>query len=205
MSGPGVRAVGDTALLLELPDNRAVHAAARVVREQFGDQLAEVVPGHQTLLLVWGDGSARIAPAEIAALPVQSEPVTPEETATIATRYDGADLEGVAATLGMSSEAVVELHTATAYTVAFMGFSPGFPYLVAPQGSRLLDLPRLETPRTEVPAGSVAVAAGYCGIYPYGSPGGWNLLGHTDVVLFDAEREQPALLTPGTRVKFEAV
>ncbi len=205
MSGPHVRAVGDTALLLELPDNGAVHAVARVVREQFGEQLAEVVPGHQTLLLVWRDGGARVAEAEIAALPVESEPVTPGETVTIATRYDGADLEGVAATLGMSREAVVELHSATAYTVAFMGFSPGFPYLVAPEGSPLLELPRLATPRTEVPAGSVAVAAGYCGIYPHSSPGGWNLLGHTDVVLFDAGREQPALLTPATRVKFEAV
>jgi 5-oxoprolinase (ATP-hydrolysing) subunit B len=205
VSGPHIRAVGDTALLLELPDNRTVHAAARVVRAQFGDRLAEVVPGHQTLLLVWRDGSTRVARAEIAALPVQSEQVTPGEAVTIATRYDGADLEDVAATLGMSREAVVELHSATAYTVAFMGFSPGFPYLVAPEGSRLLDLPRLATPRTEVPPGSVAVAAGYCGIYPYGSPGGWNLLGRTDVVLFDAERERPALLTPGTGVKFEAV
>ena len=70
---------------------------------------------------------------------------------------------------------------------------------------RLLELPRLGTPRTEVPAGSVAVAAGYCGIYPRSSPGGWNLLGRTDVVLFDAERDPPALLEPGTRVRFEPV
>jgi allophanate hydrolase subunit 1 len=69
----------------------------------------------------------------------------------------------------------------------------------------LLELPRLETPRTEVPAGSVAVAAGYCGIYPRGSPGGWNLLGRTEAVLFDAAREPPALLEPGTRVRFEPV
>ncbi len=96
------------------------------------------------------------------------------------------------------------------YTVAFMGFSPGFPYLDC-RSRRLaselplLELPRLDTPRTEVPAGSVAVAAGYCGIYPRRSPGGWNLLGRTDVVLFDAERDPPALLEPGTRVRFEPV
>ncbi len=202
MSGPHVRPVGDTALLLELPDNAAVHGAARAVREQFGDHLAEAVPGQQTLLLVWRDPSARVAQAEIAALSVQSVQLTPGEPVTIPARYDGADLDGVATTLDMSREAVVELHTATAYTVAFMGFSPGFPYLVAAEGSRLLELPRLETPRTEVPAGSVAVAAGYCGIYPRSSPGGWNLLGHTDAVLFDAQRDPPALLAPGTAVRF---
>lgn len=128
----------------------------------------------------------------------------------ISVDYDGADLEAVAARLGLSREAVVELHSGAAYTCAFMGFSPGFPYLIAEQdaaldASALLELPRLETPRTVVPAGSVAVAAGYCGIYPRSSPGGWNLLGHTDVALFDVEREPPAWLEPGARVRFEPV
>jgi KipI family sensor histidine kinase inhibitor len=88
-----------------------------------------------------------------------------------------------------------------------MGFSPGFPYLVVEgrdEASRLLELPRLATPRIDVPVGAVAVAAGYCGIYPRSSPGGWNLLGRTDVVLFDPERKAPALLEPGARVRFEA-
>ena len=128
-------------------------------------------------------------------------------------RYDGADLDAVAATLDVSTEALVELHCGATYTVAFMGFSPGFPYLIAEGGvegvggavERLLALPRLETPRTEVLAGSVAVAAGYCGIYPRSSPGGWNLLGRTEVVLFDVRREPPALLEPGTRVRFESI
>jgi KipI family sensor histidine kinase inhibitor len=124
---------------------------------------------------------------------------------TIPVRYDGADLEAVAVALNVDVEAVVELHSATEYTVAFVGFSPGFPYLVAPERMGLLELPRLATPRTEVPVGSVAVAAGYCGIYPRSTPGGWNLLGRTDVVLFDAERAAPALLEPGARVRFEAV
>jgi len=97
---------------------------------------------------------------------------------------------------------VVELHTAPEYTVAFVGFMPGFPYLVG--GDRLLELPRLEVPRTEVPAGTVAVAAGYCGIYPRAAPGGWNLLGSTAVELFDPDRDPPALLTPGMRVRFVA-
>jgi KipI family sensor histidine kinase inhibitor len=123
--------------------------------------------------------------------------------------YSGADLETVAATLGLSTAAVVELHRNATYTVAFMGFAPGFPYLVADEAARgvlpLLELPRLATPRTDVPAGSVAVAAGYCGLYPRSSPGGWNLLGRTDAVLFDATREPPALLEPGMRVRFEPV
>jgi KipI family sensor histidine kinase inhibitor len=123
--------------------------------------------------------------------------------------YDGADLDVVAAKLALSQEAVVELHSGAEYVVAFMGFSPGFPYLIAGEATEvaasLLNLPRLGTPRTEVPAGSVAVAAGYCGIYPHSSPGGWSLLGRTDVVLFDADRDPPALLEPGTRVRFEPV
>ena len=205
MSGPQIRVVGDHAELLELPDNAAVHVAARQARRRYGDRLQDVVPGHETLLLVWRDGSTRVSAADLTALAVQSEQMTPGLPVTVPTRYDGADLDGVATTLGMSCEAVVELHIRTAYAVAFIGFSPGFPYLVAPQGSRLLELPRLATPRTEVPAGSVAVAAGYCGIYPHRSPGGWNLLGHTDLVLFDAARERPSLLTPGTLVQFEAI
>ncbi|MDE3130850.1 MAG: carboxyltransferase domain-containing protein, partial [Acidobacteriota bacterium] len=133
----------------------------------------------------------------------------PRPVVTIPVEYDGSDLEEVAEKLATSSEAVVELHSGAEYTVAFMGFSPGFPYLIADETAQgvlpLLELPRLETPRTEVPAGSVAVAAGYCGIYPRSSPGGWNLLGRTDVTLFDAERDPPALLEPGTRVRFEPV
>ena len=133
---------------------------------------------------------------------------------TIPVTYDGADLEAVAATLALSKAAVVKLHSEADYVVAFTGFAPGFPYLRATGRAResdaggvqrLLELPRRVTPRTEVPAGSVAVAAGYCGLYPRSSPGGWNLLGRTNVVLFDVTREQPALLEPGMRVRFEPV
>ena len=206
-----MRQVGDRALLFELPDNASVHVAARLAREHLGDQLAEVVPGDRTLLLVWPDGSVISDISELALERASSEisddDANHPEVKVIPTRYDGADLEMVAARLALGQDAVVELHTGAEYTVAFMGFAPGFPYLIAePQHEavRLLELPRLATPRTQVPAGSVAVAAGYCGIYPRGSPGGWNLLGHTDVVLFDAERQPPALLEPGTRVRFEA-
>lgn len=200
-----MRPVGDRATLLELADNAAAHAAARGAAARYGDRLAEVVPGHQTLLLVWRDAGAALSEAELAELVEQPEPVAPGALVTIRVRYDGADLEAAAAGLGTSPEGVVELHSGAVYTVAFMGFAPGFPYLIAPVPSPLLELPRLGTPRTEVPTGSVAVAAGYCGIYPRSSPGGWNLLGRTEAVLFDPRREPPALLEPGARVRFEPV
>jgi KipI family sensor histidine kinase inhibitor len=214
-----MRPVGDRALLLELPDNASVQLAARLARDRFADQLVEVVPGHCTLLLMWDEGlddaaalmsnlKALAGDASAFKLDMRAVGNEPPPRVVIPVTYDGADLEAVATQLGISAEAVMKLHRGGEYTVAFMGFSPGFPYLVAEDGDealRLLGLPRLGTPRTEVPAGSVAVAAGYCGIYPRSSPGGWNLLGRTDVVLFDAKRQAPALLEPGARVRFEPV
>lgn len=194
------RPVGDRALLIELADNRLVHAAAALVRARYGEALAEVVPGHQTLLVVGRDGPVRIDLEGLAA----ADPA-PRAPVQIAVRYDGADLEAVAAQLGLSVEAVVAQHAGAQYTVAFMGFAPGFPYLICEPSSPLLELPRRATPRTRVPAGSVAVAAGYCGIYPQASPGGWNLLGHTELRLFDPQRDPPALLEPGMSVRFAPV
>lgn len=201
-----MRRAGEHAVLLELADNAAVQAAARAARARFGDMLVEVVPGHTTLLLVGRAGTTldglvgleELERQPAATLRSESEPVM-----TIPTVYDGADLEDIAASLDISVEAVVALHTGAEYTVAFMGFMPGFPYLIG--GPRELELPRLATPRTEVPAGSVAIAAGYCGIYPGTSPGGWRLLGHTDLTLFDPNRDPPALLEPGMRVRFTYV
>jgi len=158
-----------------------------------------------TLLLVWRDGAVVSDISELALERASSEISDDNGTLptviSIPTRYDGADLDSVAARIGVSRESVVAMHTGAEYVVAFMGFAPGFPYLIGLPPE--LELPRLETPRTEVPAGSVAVAAGYCGIYPRASPGGWNLIGTTDMVLFDPEREPPALLEPGIRVRFE--
>jgi KipI family sensor histidine kinase inhibitor len=208
-----MRPVGSRAALIELPDNAAVHVAAAAARRLYGDQLVEVVPGDQTLLLVSHAGCVMSDFLELVTAAAASSKKSlhdapgspPADVTTVHVHYDGEDLGRVATTLGVSAEAVVELHTELEYTVAFVGFSPGFPYLVAGEPSALLELPRLDVPRTEVPAGSVAVAAGYCGVYPRASPGGWNLLGRTDVVLFDPQRERPALLEPGMRVRFEPV
>jgi len=215
-----IHPVGDAALLLDLESNAAVHRVAAAARERWRGELADVVPGHRTVLLVFRravpDSAALIS--ELHALAITARPevsgkehpgAVPSETLTIPVHYDGADLGAVAQELGIGEDEVVALHSGGDYTVAFMGFAPGFPYLIEDTGSgaaeALLGLARLATPRTEVPAGSVAVAAGYCGIYPRSSPGGWNLLGHTELALFDAESQPPALLTPGTRVRFSAV
>jgi KipI family sensor histidine kinase inhibitor len=211
-----IRPVGDTGLLLQLESNAAVHSVARAVRDHFGDELSEVVPGHRTVLLVWPGAVAfkqkrncDLMALAGSATALRSEPEprgAAPETVTIPVRYDGADLGTVAQRLAIDEHELVALHGAGEYTVAFMGFAPGFPYLIENSGSgpiaELLALPRLATPRTEVPAGSVAVAAGYCGVYPRSSPGGWNLLGRTETELFDPGREPPALLAPGTRVRF---
>ncbi|MFB2582045.1 allophanate hydrolase subunit 1 [Herbiconiux sp. P15] len=130
-----------------------------------------------------------------------SEPITPlGTTIEIRVRYDGPDLEEVARLTGLAVDEVIAAHTRSTWSAAFIGFAPGFAYLTG--DDRRLDVPRRSTPRPTVPAGSVALAAGYCGIYPRESPGGWHLIGTTDAVLWDASREQPALLAPGTEVRF---
>ncbi len=115
----------------------------------------------------------------------------------------GPDLEQVAEKTGLSAEQVVGLHSSVVYTVAAVGFSPGFPYLLGLPEQ--LHLPRRATPRLEVPAGSVAMAGGQAGIYPFASPGGWHVLGRTGVSLFDPALPRPALLRSGDRVRFVAV
>jgi allophanate hydrolase subunit 1 len=232
---------------LELESNASVHAVARTARQLFGDALEEVVPGHVTVLLVWNQAvpSAEALGSDLNVLARSAstfesdmEPFGSSSAGSVAIPviYDGPDLERVAQTLGLGVEALIALHQGMVFRVAFMGFAPGFPYLIADvvgadvvgadvvgadvlgadvlgadvrgdggsKPAQLLALARMATPRPEVPAGSVAVAAGYCGIYPRRSPGGWNLLGRTDAVLFDAARERPALLVPGVEVRFAA-
>jgi len=121
----------------------------------------------------------------------------------IPVHYDGADLDLVARTAELSVAQVVKLHSSAEYTVAFCGFAPGFGYLIGlPEPLRQA---RLDDSRPSVPAGSVAVAGEFSAVYPRSSPGGWRLLGHTDVVMFDPAADPPARLTPGDRVRFEPV
>lgn len=118
-------------------------------------------------------------------------------------RYDGPDLASVAESVGLSVGEVIERHSRATYESQFCGFAPGFSYLTGLD--RILELPRLASPRTTVPAGSVAIAAHYCAVYPSSSPGGWHLLGTCDVPMFDATADVPATLPPGTRVRFEPI
>ena len=114
--------------------------------------------------------------------------------------YDGEDLADVAEHWGTDADGVIERHADIEFVVAFCGFSPGFAYLAGLPAE--LAVPRLDTPRTKVPAGAVGLAGTWCATYPTASPGGWRLIGRTDARLWNAGREQPALLPPGTRVRF---
>lgn len=157
------------------------------------------VLGAQTVLL-------RGNPAELRATVTARTPKPPMEAAAgdevvIGVNYDGPDLAEVATLTGLSEDDVVTAHTATAWTVGFGGFAPGFAYLTG--GDPRLRVPRRATPRPDVAAGSVGLAGNFSGVYPRSSPGGWQLIGHTDVALFDLDRSPPAVLQPGMRVRFE--
>lgn len=135
--------------------------------------------------------------------PSTRTPAGEADEVEIAVTYDGDDLADVAAHTGLSDAEVVQAHTGTPWTVAFGGFAPGFAYLVG--GDPRLEVPRRDSPRTSVPAGSVGLAGEFSGVYPRSSPGGWQLIGRTDALVFDVDRDPPALLRPGAVVRFVAV
>ncbi len=190
-----LRPCGDRAVLIDC-------ASLDEAQEWFAALHEEVdaVLGARTVLL-------RGEPAALRTLVHRSEPrdiasaEAPDEI-TIEVVYDGPDLAHVASHTGMSEDEVVAAHTDTPWTVAFGGFAPGFAYLVG--GDERLVVPRRDSPRTSVPAGSVGLAGEFSGIYPRSSPGGWQLIGHTDVVMFDVDRDPPALLAPGGQIRFVA-
>ncbi|MFF7458842.1 5-oxoprolinase subunit PxpB [Kitasatospora sp. NPDC008115] len=205
MTGPPAvfRPVGERALLVELTDTAEVTALYGWLRERQAagglPPVGEIVPAARTVLL---DGVA-----DVGALTRVLRTARPDPAATatgplveVPTVYDGADLREVARLWGVSPEAAVQIHTEPEYVVAFCGFAPGFGYLTGlPER---YEVPRRATPRSSVPAGSVALAGPYTGVYPHPSPGGWQLLGHTALPLWNPTRTPPALLTPGTRVRF---
>ena len=125
------------------------------------------------------------------------------EVVTVPVEYGGDDLHDTAVLLGLSPEALVAHHVAVTWRVAFIGFAPGFGYLVSDEWP--FQVPRLDAPRTRVPAGSVALAGAFAGAYPRESPGGWRIVGRTDAVLWDATSDEPALFAPARRVRFQAV
>ncbi|MFJ7960567.1 allophanate hydrolase subunit 1 [Streptomyces sp. NPDC096319] len=197
--------VGDRALLLELDDGRATEALhAELLRRRAAGALPgvrEIVPAARTVLLDGVDDPGRLA-SELTGWEPAPLHARVGGAVEVPVRYDGPDLADVAALWGVSVEAAVRIHTAAEFRVAFCGFAPGFGYLTG-LGERY-EVPRRATPRTAVPAGSVALAGPYTGVYPRSSPGGWQLIGTTDAVLWDADRDPAALLAPGTRVRFRA-
>jgi KipI family sensor histidine kinase inhibitor len=192
---------GDDAVLLECGDLAETLGLAPLVRAA-APEVTEVVPGACTLLLRLArplSSGARERLLALEARPVRSEDAP---TVTLPVVYDGADLAEVAAHCGLGVADVVAAHTGQTWTVAFCGFAPGFGYLVG-EDDRLA-VPRRATPRTRVPAGAVGLAGSFAGVYPRAGPGGWQLIGRTTTVLWDLAVEPPALLQPGTRVRFEA-
>ena len=192
---------GERSVLVELPDLEQVHGLRRAVLAAGLDGVVDVVPGYRTLLVRVQDADRLAAVRE--ALPALSLPVGDRRagrTVEIPVVYDGEDLPEVCRLTGLDRDEVVRRHTRSDLLVAFLGFSPGFPYLVGLDPA--LHVPRRATPRTSVPAGSVGLAGSQTGVYPSVTPGGWQLLGRTDVVLFDPARDPPALLAPGDRVRF---
>ncbi len=198
------RLAGDRAVLIELKDNDAVQRLAAGLEAQRGEELEEIVPGHETLLLVWRRGTPPLGAIEqlISGAELTAEASAQPAEIELRVRYDGPDLAAVAESCGFSPEELVARHLACRYRVGFIGFSPGFAYLLG--GDAALQPPRLAEPRTRVPAGALAIAGPYSAVYPRSSPGGWNLIGSCDEPIFDPTQNPPALLTAGTVVRLVA-
>ncbi len=197
---------GDQALLLQFDSTTDVLAWTAALREAALPGVLDIVPASRTVLLKL-DGARRQGAIRRRLRTLQVAPdgplsAAPGETTVIDVVYDGADLAEVADRTGLTTAQVINAHTATPWRVGFCGFAPGFAYLIG--GDPQLAVPRRSDPRPSVPAGAVGLAGEFTGIYPRRSPGGWQLIGHTDAVLWDIDRPDPALLTPGMWVQFRA-
>jgi KipI family sensor histidine kinase inhibitor len=221
-----IERLGDAALLLRFGDgidaavNRRVHAWAAALSTQSPDWLTELTPAYASLALhvdvarIDRTGSFEGDPLDAAIASVAARLRQPlpgaagdhARTLAIPVRYggdQGPDLAALAAHAGIAIEDVVARHTAADYTVAMLGFAPGFPYLFGLDAT--LAMPRLSSPRTHVAAGSVGIGGAQTGIYPQAGPGGWRLIGRTPLRLFDPQRNPPSLLQAGDRVRFVAI
>ncbi len=203
-----IRDYGDQALLLECGSTDDVLAVTTAIGEAQLPGVLDIVPASRTVLVKLAEPNfqaptrqrlarLRIDPSAVGA------PHDGRVDVVIDVVYDGADLADAAHHTGLEVAAVIDAHTATPWRVGFGGFAPGFAYLVG--GDPRLTVPRHAAPRTKVPAGSVGLAGEFSGVYPRESPGGWQLIGRTDAVLWDIDRAQPALLMPGMWVQFRAV
>lgn len=212
-STPRLLPAGDSAILIELADeinddvNDRVHALTQALLDQARPEILDLIPAYSSLLVCYDPArTAFVAMCDFLKTLLDSPHahiLASTRLIEIPTTYGGAfgpDLAFIAQQSGLSEDEVARLHASVTYRVYFVGFSPGFAYLGAVPAQ--IAAPRLETPRTRVPAGSVGIAGRQTGIYPMESPGGWRLIGRTSLELFDPERDPPAFLRPGDRVRF---
>ncbi|MGV0627659.1 5-oxoprolinase subunit B family protein [Mycolicibacter minnesotensis] len=204
-----VRDYGDTGLLLQFDQPTEVLAWTAALRSAALPGVVDIVPASRTVFLKFAAPGYQVgARRRLATLSVDSEriwgtaPIGPADV-LIDVVYDGPDLAAAAAHTGLTVAQVIHAHTATPWLVGFGGSTPGFAYLMG--GDPKLQVPRRTESRDAVPAGSVALAGPFSGVYPRRWPGGWQLIGRTDAPLWDLDRPQPALLTPGLSVRFRAV
>jgi KipI family sensor histidine kinase inhibitor len=209
-----VRDYGDQALLLEFESTAEVLAWADALREADLLGVLDIVPASRSVLVKLAGpryqaptrqrlGKLRVTARAVSGV---TAPIDGRADIEIDVVYDGADLGEVARLTGLSTDQVIAAHTGTLWRVGFGGFVPGFAYLIGGDGR--LEVPRQSEPRTRVPAGSVALAGEFSGVYPRESPGGWQLIGHTSrdaAELWDVDRDPPALLRPGMWVQFREV
>jgi KipI family sensor histidine kinase inhibitor len=202
---------GEAALLVECDSLDEVLALHDALASDPRPGLVELVPAARTILVAVDPERLPLESAETWVRRVQGATTSAgadrrgpvDDEAIVRVMYDGDDLDETAARLGWSAESLVARHSAARWRVAFGGFAPGFGYLVSDDWP--FEVPRLDAPRTRVPAGAVALAGAFSGVYPRESPGGWRLIGRTDADLWNPDRADPALLAPGRRVRFEAV
>lgn len=199
--------IGPRTLLAELDDLDQTLALFDALLADPVPGVSEIVPAARTLMIRTAPGTAadgRLAGAVLARRPAPGTPpaARASETVELPVTYDGADLADVAAHMGLTEAEVIAAHQKTTWQVAFCGFAPGFAYMTCDDPR--FDLPRRATPRTRIPAGSVALAGRFCGVYPQETPGGWQLIGRTAVPMWDLSRDPPALLRPGLRCRFVA-
>jgi KipI family sensor histidine kinase inhibitor len=203
MSVTATRFAGTRSVLVELSDLDSVQALGALLEASPLPGQLDVLAAASTIFIKTDSwASARKIAAAIPTLELGAAPQDTGSLVTVDVHYDGEDLAEVAKLTGLSIESVINAHTGQSWRAAFGGFAPGFAYLLGENHD--LNVPRRDTPRKVVPAGAVALAGDYSSVYPRQSPGGWQLIGHTDAVLWDLERENPALIRPQDRVRFTA-
>lgn len=193
---------GDAGVLVEMAGMNEVLALYARLDEDPPDGVVDMVPAAKTLLITIDRSRTDVErlSREISTITVGAHELVMTGEVEIPVRYDGEDLAEVARLTGLDERGVIEAHTGTPWRVAFCGFAPGFGYMVG--GDPRLQVPRRDNPRTRVPPGSVALAGEFSSVYPRESPGGWQLIGRTSLKVWDIHREPPALLVPGTVVRY---